>query len=320
MPIKSIDKISIIIPCYNASKTIDKCLNSLINQTYNNMEIICINDNSKDNTLEKLKTYKNIIIINNKKNIGPAASRNKGLDKASGKYIGFVDADDYVDKTMYETMVSYIKKDVDMIACSRINITKKGNTEIIHKDQIINSHNFSKTSNYIWDKLFKKEIIDEYKIRFNDKYSYAEDFDFLLKYKYYSKGKIRIINKPLYFYNADSDNSITNSYQDNLMHIIDVQKEEISFFKKENMFDKYYNELLTMSTAFYVRRVREFKKYNNKELQKRFVDEFLNFFEYNFKDDYKKSINHFTGKNMFFRSSKKLMHIYIDVLNLRRKK
>ena len=312
--------ISIIVPCYNASSTINRCVDSLINQTYKNIEIICINDNSKDNTLDILKTYKKIIVIDNKKNLGPAGSRNKGLKKAKGDYIGFVDADDYIDKDMYKIMISYMNKEIDMIACSRTNLTKKGETKVIHPERTINSHDFSKTSNYIWDKLFKKEIIDIYNIRFSEEYSYAEDFDFLLKYKYYSKGKIKILNKPLYFYNADNDDSITNSYQNNLMHIIDVQKKEINFFKKEKTFQKYYKELLTMSTAFYVRRVREFKKYNNRVLQKKFVDDFLDFFEDNFKKDYKKSINHFTGKNMFFRSSKSLMHIYINILNIRRKK
>ncbi len=311
--------VSIITPAYNAEKTIDKCLNSLLNQTLKNIEIIVINDCSKDNTLKILKKYKNKIkLIDNKENLGPAASRNKGLDIATGKYIGFVDADDWVTPNMYELMSSKMSGEVDLVACSRINVTKQGETPIINKNKETDAKAFSKTSNYNCDKLFKREIIEKYNLRMPEQYSYAEDFAFGIRYKYYAN-KMCILEEPLYYYLADSEGSITNSYKRNLLNIIRVLEETIEFFKKEKAFEKYEKEIIELCAGFYVRRTREFKNFSDKKLQREFVREFLNFFENNFKK-YKRQINGFKTKYYrFYRSSYPMMLIYIELQQLRRK-
>ena len=311
--------VSIIIPAYNASNTIDRCLKSVLNQTLKNIEVIVINDCSKDNTLEILKSYKNIVLINNEKNLGPAASRNKGLDIAKGKYIGFVDSDDYVAPNMYEIMASKMSAEVDLVACSRINVTKNGMKPIINKNKDTDAKAFSKTSNYNCDKLFKKAIIDEYNLRLPEKYSYAEDFAFGIRYKYYAN-KMCILDEPLYYYLADSENSITNSYKNNLLDIIRVLEEMLIFFRENEAFYKYEKELVELSAGFYVRRIREFKKFRDKKLQRKFVKEFLEYFKKNFKK-YKHQVNGFKTKYYrFYRSSYFMMLIYIEIQQLRRMK
>lgn len=311
--------VSVIIPVYNSEKTIEKCLKSILNQTLKNIEIIVINDCSKDNSLEILKKYKDkIIIIDNKKNLGPSASRNKGLKKATGQYIGFVDSDDYIDKNMYKRLVSKMSNDVDLVCCSRYNVMNEEIKEITNKYGKCKIKEFSKTSNYIWDKIFKKEIIDKYKIKFPENYSYAEDFAFLIKYKFYADGMVICLKDPLYYYLYNSENSITNSYQKNLLNIIDVLEEIISFFKKNQQYEKYEHELLELSAGYYVRRLLEFKKYKNFKLQKEFVRRFLNYFKTNFKN-YKSVINNYkTKKTKYIRSSYILMILYICILNSRR--
>ena len=101
-------KVSIIVPAYNAEKNIEQCINSIENQTYKDIEIIIINDGSKDNTQkisENLKKiYKNIIVVN-QENKGVSQSRNTGIDKATGEYIMFVDSDDFIEKNMIETIL-----------------------------------------------------------------------------------------------------------------------------------------------------------------------------------------------------------------------
>lgn len=311
--------VSVIIPAYNAEKTIEKCLDSLFNQTLKEIEIIVINDCSKDNTLKILKKYKNKIkLIDNKKNLGPAGSRNKGLDVAQGKYIGFVDADDWVAPNMYELMSSKMNDEVDLVACSRINVTKSGEKPIINKNKDTDAKAFTKTSNYNCDKLFKREIIEKHHLRLPEQYSYAEDFAFGIRYKYYAN-KMCILEEPLYYYLADSEGSITNSYKRNLLNIIKVLEEMLDFFKKENAFEKYEKELIELSAGFYVRRTREFKNFNDKKLQREFVSEFLKYFKNNFKN-YKHQINGFKTKYYrFYRSSYPLMLIYIELQQLRRK-
>ena len=314
--------VSVIVPAYNAEKTLNKCLDSLLNQTLKEIEIIVINDKSTDKTREILSSYKDntkIVIIDNKKNLGPAASRNKGIDIAKGKYIGFVDSDDYADPKMYEEMSSKMTDDIDLVCCGRYNVTKNGMKIVTHDKTETDAKAFSKTSNYITDKLFRKSIIDEYNLCLPEQYSYAEDFAFEIRYRFYSK-KMCILDVPLYYYLADSEGSITNSYKKNLLNIINVLEEMLDFFKKNNSFEKYEKELIELSAGFYVRRTREFKNFDDKSLQKEFVKKFLAYFEKNFKH-YKNQVNLFKTKYYrFYRCSYPLMMIYIELQSLRRKK
>ena len=102
-------KISIIVPVYNCAKYIKKCLDSLINQTFKNIEIILVNDGSTDNSEEIIQSYDdNRIVYIKQKNQGPSAARNLGIDLAKGEYIGFVDSDDWIDADYYEKLYNAI--------------------------------------------------------------------------------------------------------------------------------------------------------------------------------------------------------------------
>lgn len=307
--------VSVIIPAYNASKTIDKCLDSVLSQTIGNVEVIVINDNSTDDTLEKINKYKNrIILINNKKNLGPAASRNKGLDKATGTYIGFVDSDDYISPRMYEEMVKYMSDDVDLVCCGRFNVTKSGMSPVIHNANETEAYKLSVTSNYITDKLFKNKIIKDNKIYFPGLYKYGEDFYFQALYRYYAN-QMHIIPEPYYYYLSDSEGSITNNYDNNIIKIIDVLQEVVDFYKSKSDYIKFEKELTIACAGFYVRRTREFKYYDDVDLQKRFVRKFLDFFKKNFKH-YVHQVNGFKTKFYRpYRCSYLLMLLYIKIVH-----
>lgn len=112
--------VSIIIPVYNAEKTLKKCLDSILNQTYTKYEVILINDGSKDNSLEIMQEYKgkhpDIFQIHDQENVGPAVTRNRGMEHAKGEYLFFIDCDDYIDEKYIETFVKEIEeKEVDMV-------------------------------------------------------------------------------------------------------------------------------------------------------------------------------------------------------------
>ena len=113
--------ISILVPCYNVEKYLRQCMDSIINQTYGNLEIICLNDGSKDNTLAILKEYAandSRIIIVDKPNSGYGATMNIGLKTARGKYIGIVESDDYIEPQMYEILCSEAEKEnLDITRC-----------------------------------------------------------------------------------------------------------------------------------------------------------------------------------------------------------
>ena len=113
--------ISVIIPCYNVEKYIDRCMESVLNQTYRNLEIILVDDGSTDGTGEIIKKYAehdHRIKILHQKNKGAGAARNAGMEIASGSYIGFVDSDDWIAEDMYEYLIGIIKEeDADIAAC-----------------------------------------------------------------------------------------------------------------------------------------------------------------------------------------------------------
>ena len=119
-------KLSVIIAVYNTEKYIVKCLDSLLNQTYKNIELVVINDCSTDNSLKILKKYfkkySNIILIDNKQNKGLSYSRNVGLKNASGEYIGYIDSDDYVDSDYYEKLMKAIIKEKSDVAIADMKI------------------------------------------------------------------------------------------------------------------------------------------------------------------------------------------------------
>ena len=167
--------ISIIVPCYNSEKYLERCVYSLINQTIKNIEIILINDGSTDKTGELCEYYANLdkrIKVIHKKNEGVAYARNTGIDFATGKYIGFVDSDDFVELDMYEILYSaMISNDADISQCSYnrvegkkiIPINKTQNNIILNNEDgmknVIDATIFFPA---VWNKLYKRNIIKTY--------------------------------------------------------------------------------------------------------------------------------------------------------------
>jgi len=173
-------KISIIIPIYKAEKYLTDCLDSLINQSLNDIQIICINDESPDNSLNILKEYAKKdkrIIIKNIKHVSISETRNEGLKYVEGEYIGFVDDDDFIDLNQYEKMYEFAKKDdIDLLefGVQKINENQNlkdfKNKKIIYKDEVVNTNIdgniFNKLRNENWNKIYKAKIIKKNKIKF----------------------------------------------------------------------------------------------------------------------------------------------------------
>ena len=125
-------KVSVVVPVYNTSKYLRRCLDSLVNQTLKNIEIIIVNDKSTDNSKDIIKEYENkyqnIKVIHNKINKGIGYNRNLGIEIASGKYIAFVDSDDYIDLNLYEKMYEYSEeKKLNLCVCDLKKVDEESN-------------------------------------------------------------------------------------------------------------------------------------------------------------------------------------------------
>ena len=165
-------KISVVVPCYNVSKYVSKCLDSILNQTYKNLEIILVEDCSTDNTLEILKEYekkdKRIKLIKNKKNGGLSHARNVGIKESTGKYIGFVDSDDYIDLDFYEKLISSIINEKSEVAVADIKVVyEETNVVTLSRCYEGNEFNLLNVVNNglaasACNKLFKKDLLNKY--------------------------------------------------------------------------------------------------------------------------------------------------------------
>lgn len=158
-------KVSVIIPVYNSSKYIKECLDSVIKQTYKNLEIIIVDDNSTDNSIEIIKSYndKRIKIIESKENVGAAESRNKGIDAATGDYLCFIDSDDFWKLNKIEKQVRFINNKEFIYA--GYSYYKKGRThsvkvpkQIDYNESLKNTTIFTSTVMFNMKKLKKEEI------------------------------------------------------------------------------------------------------------------------------------------------------------------
>ena len=211
------EKVSIIIPVYNCEKYISKMLKSILTQSYQNIEVIIVNDGSTDNSYEECKKVEDSrIIIISQENKGVSSARNKGIERATGKYITFIDPDDWVEKGYIEYMYNKIKEnDVDIVAVGHyIEKDNKIKRAMNFEDKILSSESaLDMSSKYffsaIWAKLFKKEILTTNNIEklFDEDLFYSEDTLAYCKLLRYSN-KIYWTSTPLYYYHINENGAM----------------------------------------------------------------------------------------------------------------
>ena len=179
--------ISVIIPCYNSERHIRKCLDSVLSQTYRNLEIVMIDDGSTDNTAQILRQYAQMdkrIVFLQQPNAGAGAASNLGIDLARGELISFVDHDDWLDLSMYDKLYTALSRDnADMAVCN-FNLVYDDNTKERYsntnlRDKTVDIYDdvygyfarycaCSKPNNYIWSRLYKSDIIKSSDVRFEN--------------------------------------------------------------------------------------------------------------------------------------------------------
>ena len=238
-------KISVIIPVYNVEEYLRECLDSVINQTLSDLEIICINDGSEDSSLEILKEYeakdKRITVID-KKNEGLSATRNLGISLAQGEYISFVDSDDYLDLNFYEKLYHSAKKYDADIACAnlfRFSDKKKYYLVKYHLKRCTQSPRLKyiyaqvPKNNYVMNKIYNRKKLQKSNVRFEEGI-YFEDIEFTHKVLCYLRFLVTV---PGTKYNyRDNPYSIVNVKSDRQQHDYKyAMKKALDFVQKNNI-------------------------------------------------------------------------------------
>lgn len=247
------DGLSVIIPVYNSEKTIEKCLASICNQTYEKIQIICINDGSKDNSLrvlEKLQESDQRIEVYSQDNAGSSAARNNGIRQAKFNYITFVDSDDEIEPDMYTRMIAYLEENnLDCVACDmyeyiltepssylslgiskNIIIGKDSITEDIIKPLIGFKERGNDCLPSLVNKIFVTQIIKENNLIINEGRSYGEDWEFCINY-FRHINSMGIVHEPFYHYIHWSKSSLMSKVQLNYLEMeLDSQKKFRDWF------------------------------------------------------------------------------------------
>jgi len=246
-------KISVIVPVWNVEKYLRKCLDSLVNQTLKDIEIILVNDESPDNSIDILKEYKNKderIILIEQKNGGQGNARNNGINHASGEYISFVDSDDYIELDMFEKMYKLAKKEkADMCVCAQKKVNEKN--EIIGYDYLNIAGEFGtcKTNSNIMfvnmgpcNKIFKRTLLESNEIRFpTNRLLWYEDLPFVAKCLLNSK-KICWIDTPFYNYLQRENSTMNNKNIEKNTDII-TSFDILRTYATDKKMDEYQKEL-----------------------------------------------------------------------------
>ena len=213
------DLVTIIVPVYNLENYIDKCVNSILNQTYGNIELILVNDGSKDRTLDKCNYFKTIdgrVVVISQENKGVSAARNEGIKYASGNYIMFVDGDDFVSEYIVEDLMrAFVDKDIIM-AIGRGKIVQEYHYDFPKKEEsaleILTNEEMIKRQllgvSYAQGaciRIFKTDKLGD--LRFDEQAKYNEDTFFTYKYNLKNNGKVYFLPKRLYAYYMRKDSA-----------------------------------------------------------------------------------------------------------------
>ena len=300
-------KVSVIVPIYNVETYLKRCIDSLLAQTLEDIEIILVNDGATDNSGYIAKKYylenPQKIFYLEKKNGGLSDARNFGIKHASGDYIAFLDADDYAEPTTYEEMYNKaIEENCDYVECDFIWEYEKKSKLDIRKDYKNKKEMFTNVRVVAWNKLIKRELIEENKLFFSQGLRY-EDTEFTYKLIPYIN-KFSYVNKKFIHY-TQRKNSIANNQNENDKDIFVIFDNVIDFYRKNNLYEEYKDEIeYTYTRILLCSSLKRICKIKDENIRKELIEKTWKEINTNFPNWKKNKIlrNRWTIKNLYIKS------------------
>lgn len=312
-------EVSVIVPVYNVEKYLKRCLDSLTNQSFKDIEIIVVDDGSTDRSYSiarNLALNDHRIKLYRQENRGSSHARNVGLNESTGKYIMFLDSDDYYKKDCIEKAYHNIKNnDADIcIFGSRfvdengnyiksVIPLKKGIAEIKDEKSILLD-----IENCTWDKIYKSELIKENHIHYIENL-YYQDLAFTFTSIMYAR-KISFVNKELIVYTCGRSGSETKEISNKLFDIFKISDVIIQEYKYKNLYEKYYEEIKAIIIINIIDKLKIMIKCTDKKLKNRFIDNVYNYIQLNF-ENFNSKYNLYKHPHDFVYFNKHLLKIYI---------
>lgn len=247
-------KVSVIVPVYNVEKYLDRCLDSLVNQTLQEIEIIVINDSTPDQSqiiIDKyMNLYPNKVFSYIKPNGGLSDARNYGMSKMKGDYFGFVDGDDYVEYSMFEKLYERAtQEEADVTTCD-FYWTYPNRLQRATDGPYTNERELlTKMMPTVWNKLYKKSWFDSLDIKFPVGLRY-EDSSFSIRLAPFIR-KLAYVNEPLVYYVQRQD-SITYTQNSKVGDMLTVFNDIFEFYQKHNLYDQYQSELEYLTLKYFL--------------------------------------------------------------------
>ena len=255
-------EVSMIVPVYQVEKYIAQCIESVLNQTFKDFELILIDDGSKDQSGSICDLYAakdDRILVIHTENRGAAAARNVGLDHASGRYITFLDGDDYLDEHMIARMYEEIEhSEYDMVVCDFLNLLPdEEDNFIVHlQEETVNGRNvlehLKNERNYglwtiVWNKIYKREVLEN--LRFPDG-KYFED-EFFSNQLYLFSNQIHVIPDVLCYHRVLASSTMNTQKIENYLDLLDALQERLDiYFKYDYSEDEIYKVLIFLLDPF----------------------------------------------------------------------
>lgn len=250
--IKEEKKLSLIIPVYNTADYLEKCIRSAMNQTYSNIEIICVDDGSSDGSekiVDELAGEDERLVVVHQKNAGESAARNAGLKLASGEYIGFMDCDDWIEPDMYETLITSLERNGCDISCGgwfeefqdktvEVLCLDKVENEVFDWQQLmyyIYKRDRYRAFGYMWDKVYKREVVTNSSgdlFLFDENMKLGADIIYLAKLGTNSK-TVSYIDRAFYHYRQRKTSGTFSKNIKNRMGALEAYEQTIDLLKEK---------------------------------------------------------------------------------------
>lgn len=256
-------KVTVIMPIYNVAQYLDKCIGSVLEQSYKNFEVFLVDDGSTDESPQIVDKYANMdnrVIAIHQTNSGVDAARNVGLDRGTGKYVAFIDSDDWYHKDYLKNLVNIAEQEKsDLVVCgfepvgidNPPQVKELGEMTVGKREAMQHLLGYNSFNGYVWNKLFLMETIREHNIKFEDGYWACDDVLFAGNYIYYCK-KIKVISDKLYYYMQNNTGANRVRYAGK----VPFDKKWLCSFEVTKHFEEMFNDDV-VTTACRLHEVRE---------------------------------------------------------------